>query len=84
MTYQSNMDDGNPFVHAKDGYHSFEIFGSTTFGYYYLDLFVGTPPQKQTVILDTGSEITAFPCSDCTDCGKHLENPFNIDNSSTY
>lgn len=37
---------------------------------HYVDLWCGSPvPQRQTVIVDTGSGVTAFPCSDCTDCG---------------
>jgi len=37
---------------------------------------VGTPPQKQSVIIDTGSDYLAFPCSKCPEgqCGKH-DNP---------
>lgn len=42
------------------------------YGTHYVDLWVGTPnPQRQTVIVDTGSHLTAFPCSECTDCGKN-------------
>jgi hypothetical protein len=40
-----------------------KLYGDTSLGYYYAYLFVGTPPQKQSVIVDTGSTITAFPCS---------------------
>jgi hypothetical protein len=40
------------------------------FGTHYVDLWCGTPtPQRQTVIVDTGSGSTAFPCSTCADCG---------------
>eukprot|EP00915_Cephaloidophora_sp_WS-2016_P004758 GHVH01006352.1.p1 GENE.GHVH01006352.1~~GHVH01006352.1.p1 ORF type:complete len:508 (+),score=48.30 GHVH01006352.1:98-1621(+) len=51
--------------------------------YYYLNLFVGNPPQKQSVILDTGSSILAFPCHDCEKCGRHINQPYSIDNSGT-
>jgi len=41
------------------------------YGTHYIDLWVGTPnPQRQTVIVDTGSHLTAFPCSECRDCGE--------------
>lgn len=61
-----------------------QIFGNSyDLGYYYVDLWVGTPPSKQTVIIDTGSSLTAFPCIDCTDCGKHLDSYFNYMNSSS-
>ena len=43
--------------------HTVKLFGSFDLGYYYVSLFVGTPPQKQTVIVDTGSSLTAIPCS---------------------
>lgn len=60
------------------------IFGNTNnIGYYYVDLWVGTPPVRQTVIIDTGSRLTAFPCMDCPDCGHHMDNYFNHKNSST-
>eukprot|EP00551_Chaetoceros_affinis_P020525 CAMPEP_0203740334 /NCGR_PEP_ID=MMETSP0092-20131115/49508_1 /ASSEMBLY_ACC=CAM_ASM_001090 /TAXON_ID=426623 /ORGANISM="Chaetoceros affinis, Strain CCMP159" /LENGTH=139 /DNA_ID=CAMNT_0050626721 /DNA_START=114 /DNA_END=530 /DNA_ORIENTATION=+ len=39
------------------------------YGTHYVDLWVGSPPQRQTVIVDTGSGVTAFPCTGCNDCG---------------
>lgn len=36
--------------------------GNAEIGYYYATLFFGFPPQKETVIVDTGSSITAIPC----------------------
>lgn len=53
---------------------------------------MGTPPQRQTVIIDTGSSITAFPCTGCDHCGSnpttgeqyHLDDDFDTDASSTY
>ncbi|KAK8821570.1 hypothetical protein WA556_002019, partial [Blastocystis sp. ATCC 50177/Nand II] len=46
-------------------------------GYFYTLVYVGNPPQRQTVILDTGSSILSFPCSTCTSCGQHQNAPFN-------
>mmetsp|Transcript_22593 Transcript_22593/g.38525 ORF Transcript_22593/g.38525 Transcript_22593/m.38525 type:complete len:822 (-) Transcript_22593:2122-4587(-) len=62
------------------------------YGTHYIDLWVGTPPQRQTVIVDTGSSITAFPCSGCDHCGDnpatgelyHLDEDFDKFKSSTY
>ena len=62
------------------------------YGTHYLDLWVGSPPQRQTVILDTGSSVTAFPCSGCFHCGDnpatgeiyHLDEDFDKFKSSTY
>jgi len=62
------------------------------YGTHYIDLWVGNPPQRQTVIVDTGSSITAFPCSGCDHCGDnpatgelyHLDEDFDKFKSQTY
>jgi len=62
------------------------------YGTHYVDLWVGTPtPQRQTVIVDTGSSITAFPCAGCRDCGWesngdqfHTDNYFDWQASATF
>lgn len=57
------------------------------YGTHYADVWVGTPPQRQTVIVDTGSSLTAFPCNGCRDCGApsyHIDNYFDFDASSTF
>ena len=60
------------------------LFGNTeTLGYYYADIWIGTPRVLQTVIIDTGSRITAFPCSDCSSCGNHMDKYFDYKNSSS-
>lgn len=45
------------------GFHTIRLFGNDTLKYYYANIYVGTPPQKQSVIVDTGSDYLAFPCS---------------------
>mmetsp|Transcript_28481 Transcript_28481/g.58696 ORF Transcript_28481/g.58696 Transcript_28481/m.58696 type:complete len:692 (+) Transcript_28481:60-2135(+) len=58
-------------LHAKSGTH-------------HAYLYIGTPPQRQTVIVDTGSRLTAFPCAPhCTDCGSHASPIFQLEESST-
>ncbi|XP_026194482.1 aspartyl protease family protein 1 [Cyclospora cayetanensis] len=60
------------------------LFGSMfSYAYYFLDVMVGTPPQRESVILDTGSSLLAFPCSGCEYCGTHLDSLFNPALSST-
>eukprot|EP00533_Pseudo-nitzschia_delicatissima_P005229 CAMPEP_0116103870 /NCGR_PEP_ID=MMETSP0327-20121206/14133_1 /TAXON_ID=44447 /ORGANISM="Pseudo-nitzschia delicatissima, Strain B596" /LENGTH=702 /DNA_ID=CAMNT_0003596045 /DNA_START=94 /DNA_END=2202 /DNA_ORIENTATION=+ len=57
------------------------------YGTHYVDLYCGTPPQRQTVIVDTGSSQTAFPCSECEDCGSekyHTGPLFDESESSTF
>ena len=61
-----------------------EIYGNTTLGYYYLEAYVGTPPQKKALIIDTGSHITIFDCEECLNCGKHLYQPFKHSVSSSF
>lgn len=55
------------------------------YGTHYTDLWCGTPPQRQTVIVDTGSGVTAFPCSGCGDCGvpKYHANPLFVEGDSS-
>ena len=60
------------------------VYGSVDLGYYYVDIYVGTPPVKQTVIVDTGSTLTAFPCTGCINCGSHIDPWFDPNQSSSY
>lgn len=39
-------------------------------GAYFTDIEIGFPPQRFSVILDTGSDDLAVPCAGCTTCGK--------------
>jgi hypothetical protein len=58
------------------------------YGTHYVDLWCGTPtPQRQTVIVDTGSGVTAFPCLGCNNCGDdghHIDSLFNQSASTSF
>lgn len=54
-------------------------------GYFAADVTVGTPPQRFSLIVDTGSSITALPCADCADrCGEHANPRFRPSSSHTF
>ena len=52
------------------------------YGTHYAFIWVGSPPQRVSVIVDTGSHHTAFPCSGCN-CGKHMNELFDPRKSET-
>ncbi|KAL7544037.1 hypothetical protein ACHAXR_013504 [Thalassiosira sp. AJA248-18] len=57
------------------------------YGTHYIDIWVGSPqPQRQTVIVDTGSGVTAFPCEECKGCGDtyHTDTYFTESQSKTF
>jgi len=55
------------------------------FGTHYVTAWVGTPPQRTSLIVDTGSRFTVFPCKGCQNCGEenHTDKYFDLDKSST-
>ena len=53
-------------------------------GSHHVHLYIGSPPQRQVLILDTGSRLMAFTCQPCLDCGKHVSPVyFDPDRSTT-
>lgn len=73
--------------HSFLPFHSLPLSGNLTLGYYYVDIEIGTPAQKQSLIVDTGSGLFAVPCQGCANCGsEHIHKPFliNSSSSSTY
>jgi len=56
------------------------------YGSHYVTAYVGTPPQRTTLLVDTGSSVTAFPCVCCEDngCGYHTDSYFDPSKSETY
>jgi hypothetical protein len=53
------------------------------YGTHFVYIWAGTPPQRVSVIVDTGSHYTAFPCRGCAECGKHTNVYWDPDKSST-
>ncbi|KAI7341475.1 hypothetical protein KC315_g92 [Hortaea werneckii] len=77
--------DGNRTVETN----VFDVRTWSTGGAYYANVTVGTPPQPQVVILDTGSADLYFDSTDAGTCqltGKYAckGGTFSPDNSSTY
>jgi len=63
---------------------SARIYGNIdSYAYYYADLLVGSPPQRVSVIMDTGSGVIGFPCASCGHCGQHIDPSFDFAKSST-
>ncbi len=64
--------------------HIIPLYGNASLGYYYANIYVGTPRQEQSVIMDTGSGQLALPCSKCTACGnRHIHQPFSLQKSTS-
>jgi len=70
--------------HPVEHIETARIYGNIDhFAYYFVDLLVGTPPQRVSVIVDTGSGVCAFPCASCAHCGTHIDPAFDVGKSST-
>lgn len=52
-------------------------------GTHHVMVYIGSPPQRQTLIVDTGSRLMAFPCSPCRNCGRHVSKYFDPSKSTT-
>lgn len=53
------------------------------YGTHFAFVYVGTPPQRASVIVNTGSHFTAIPCSECSNCGNHTDPYWDPKKSST-
>lgn len=53
------------------------------YGTHFAYVYVGTPPQRASVIINTGSHFSAFPCSECRNCGNHTDPYWDPYKSST-
>lgn len=68
------------------------LFGNSTgLEYFYVNVFLGSNRQKQSLIVDTGSNIAAVPCRNyCSvsvygkqSCGDHINQWYDIDRSTS-
>ena len=56
---------------------------STSLNYFYAEIQIGSQRHKQSLIIDTGSFITAIPCEPyCKKCGGHMNKRYNISQSN--
>ncbi|KAG7366200.1 aspartic peptidase domain containing protein [Nitzschia inconspicua] len=57
-------------------------------GSHHAHMYIGSPPQRQTLIIDTGSKAMAFPCKTCKKCsaccGSHASPYFDPEVSTTH
>nr|CCA24840.1 aspartyl protease family A01B putative [Albugo laibachii Nc14] len=53
------------------------------YGTYYIDLYIGIPLQKASLLLDTTSQHTVFPCKNCVACADHMDPYYDIAKSQT-
>jgi hypothetical protein len=61
------------------------IYGnSSSLNYYYVNIYIGDPLQKQSVIIDTGSHLTAVPCRPyLANCGRHMNPYYDLQKSNS-
>lgn len=71
---ESSSSNGGQF----NAYQSVPL--SQGYGTHFANVWVGSPtPQRKTVIVDTGSHYTAFPCAGCQNCGgPHHTDPYFV------
>ena len=68
--------------------YTYPLYGNASeLQYYYANIYIGTPPQRQSVIIDTGSSFVGVPCSEsCAEnCGtKHSDPLYESVKSLSY
>lgn len=70
--------------YASEKKETVKLYGNLQeYAYWFVDLLVGTPPQRTSVIVDTGSGVCAFTCNVCKECGDHIDNAFDFGASSS-
>lgn len=83
-TIQNEAPEEEKRKRSQEKLYKYRLYGDLDeYAYYFLDIDVGIPEQRISVILDTGSSTLSFPCSECKSCGIHMEKPFNLNFSKT-
>jgi hypothetical protein len=52
-------------------------------GTHHVNVNVGEPLSRRTLIVDTGSRLTAWVCNECHNCGRHANVPYSLVRSNT-
>ena len=65
---------------TKNHFDSSGVYGnSSTLYYYYINIYIGTPFKRQSLIIDTGSSFMGIPCKTvCKSCGNHLNSYYDF------
>ena len=73
--------DSSKFGSSLPSYQFPESAGN---GEFIVPIELGTPPQKASIIIDTGSDLTWLQCQPCTSCFAQTDPVFDPSKSSTY
>ncbi|KVI08337.1 probable aspartyl protease At4g16563 [Cynara cardunculus var. scolymus] len=76
----SSLARAHHLKHPKDNSSQIPLFPQS-YGGYSVSLSFGSPPQKLSFVMDTGSSLVWFPCThryQCSDCQFSNVNPNNI------
>lgn len=70
-------------VHCED-YYQLQLYKNTEHDEYYTNLYIGNPPQAQSVIIDNMKQVLMLNCEDCRSCHKGSRNfPYNYQRSTS-
>lgn len=84
VTYASESNGSNSPVETTDSLATnFTVPLHAHSGTHHVHVYIGSPPQRQTLIVDTGSRVMAFPCKPCRSCGNHASPYFDPSRSTT-
>ncbi|KAL5997536.1 hypothetical protein ACLOJK_008466 [Asimina triloba] len=79
-----------PGIAEKEGEPAGQLTATLVSGFslgsveYLMDVFIGTPPKRFSLILDTGSDLNWIQCLPCHHCFPQLGPQYNPQDSSSY